>query len=77
MSSVQLMDASVVSMETAIINIRNSVTLDATYRRAVLDTGSNKTYIMESHAKTLKLEKQFDENLTVYVLGTSKPKQIQ
>lgn len=42
-------------MQTLTLNIRKSVTMNETTWRVVVESGSNKIYIMDALAKALKL----------------------
>jgi len=66
-----------VLMQTATTTVTNNPHNKSTCVRMILDSGSQRTYITEKLAKTLKLELKSPERLSVVTFGSNKPSQIK
>ena len=63
--------------KAATTTVMNSTDNKSTHVRITLDSSSQRTYITEKLAKTLKLDLKSPERLSVVTFGSNKPSQIK
>ena len=65
-----------VQMQTATSVVTNSLGSPLVSIRIMLDSGSQKTYVMENLARNLNLHLRASENLAMVIFGTERPKYL-
>lgn len=66
-----------VLMQTAMIQIKGQSSEQPIQVRAILDSGSQRSYITENMAEILKVEMQSNQTLSVLTFGSSKPNEVK